>query len=497
MKNGRVSVLRRSAAMDLTVGKPLGRILLFMLPLLIGTVFQQFYSLADTVVVGQTLGKAALGGVGSTGCISFLITGFVGGLTQGYSVVTSQRFGARDDDGVRRSFANGIVLTVVIVGCVTAVAVPVAGPLLRAINTDAEYYPYALEYITVVFGGMLLSAMYNHFASTLRAVGDSAVPLYFLIFSSFVNIGLDCLFILKFDLGVKSAALATLVSQTLSAALTFVYIWFKYPWLRPSPRHFRPSAKRYWEQLKLGLPMGLQMSVISIGMIFGQKALNTLAADAVPAYTTASKTDGLATSIIGSFGSASATFVGQNYGAKRYDRIKTGLKQFTLFGAGLSAVLGITVIALNRPMLMMFIPEDERTSQMFDYALEYLIFNGGFYVLLSTLCIFRSALQGMGRGTVALAGGVAEVFMRVGVSIIAEHCGDYTVVCLLNSASWMGANVIFVPCLLCVLKKYIAHGKTNIRKLRLENPSDLPAQYKARVKRTVKNGEKRRITVDV
>jgi len=432
---------RRASALDMTTGSPLRKILVFMLPLLIGNVFQQMYSMVDTIIVGQTLGSAALSGVGSTGSISFLILGFVSGLTQGFAIMVSQRRGARDDEGMRRSFATGIVLTVAIVSALTVVAVFIAEPMLAAMNTKPEFFPYALDYISTIFGGMLLSALYNQFSSTLRAIGDSVV---------------------------------TLLSNGISALLTFIYMWVKHPVLRFKPKHFAPDLKHYAKHLQLGLPMALQLSVVSVGMIFGQSALNTMEAEAVTAYVAATKIDGLACSILNSTGTATATYVGQNYGAKRYDRIKSGVKRFALFTVATSVVLGAIVLALHRPLVMLFITEAERTEKLYAYALTYLLFNAGFYLFLGTLCIARSALQGMGRGTLALGGAAAEVIMRVAVSLIAMRFSSFTIVSMLNCSSWVGANAMLFPAFLVALKKYVPLTGGGIKDLRMPCPSAVP-----------------------
>ncbi len=465
---------RGPSAIDMTVGDPLKRILVFMIPLVIGNIFQQLYSMVDTVIVGRALGADALSGVGSTGAVSFLILGFVSGLTHGFSVVTSQRRGARDEEGMRRSFANGIVLTLVIVSALTVVALFAARPLLSAMNTYEDYMPYALDYITTIFGGMLLSAFYNEFSSTLRAIGDSVVPLLFLIMASIINAGLDCLFVLALDMGVVGAAAATLTANGISAVATFIYMWVKYPVLRLKARHFIPDLKKYAQLLKLGVPMALQLSVVSIGMIFGQTALNAMDPVAITAYVAASKTDGLATAAINSSGAAAATFVGQNYGAQKYDRIRQGTKRFFVFSACMSLALGALVLALHRPLVMLFIKRSDTSAELFGYALKYLAFNAGFYVLLASLCLMRSALQGMGRGTLALAAAAAEVVMRVGIAFVALKLNDYVFVCMGNCMSWIGANVILIPAFFITLKKYAAAGLIDIKHLRMPDPSIAP-----------------------
>lgn len=446
---------RRGAAIDFTRGYPLKCILLFTLPIILGNFVQQLYSLVDSVIVGQALGAAALTGVGATGSLSFMILGFVSGLSGGFSVIISQRRGANDEEGMRKSFATGILLTLILISVLTVVALFITRPMLTAMQTKPEFYDYAVEYITTIFGGMLLSAFSNLFGSTLRAIGDSKVPLYFLIASCFLNAGMDCLFVIAFGMGVRGAALATVLANGLTAAATFVYLWMRYPALRFKAKHFRPNLKNYGAHLRLGLPMAMQMSIVSIGMIFGQTALNTMEPTAVTAYVAATRIDGIASSIIVNSASALSVFVGQNYGAERYDRIKAGVKQFTLLSVGVSVLLGGVVLALNRPLVMMFIARADRSQKLYEYALRYALFNGGFYILLGTLCISRSSLQGMGRGTLALVSAAMEVAMRVGVSLLAIHYESYTVVCMNNCFSWLGANLVLVPSFLIVLKKYI------------------------------------------
>ena len=452
---------RRGATIDFTQGYPLKCILLFTLPIILGNFVQQLYSLVDTVIVGQAIGAAALTGVGATGSLSFMILGFVSGLSGGFSVIISQRRGAKDEEGMRSSFATGIILTLILVSLLTVVALLITKPMLTAMNTKPEFFDYSVDYITTIFGGMLLSAFSNLFGSTLRALGDSRVPLYFLIASCFLNAGMDCLFVMAFGMGVRGAALATVLANGLTAAATFVYLWVRCPELRFKPKHFKPDLKSYGAHLRLGIPMALQLSVVSIGMIFGQTALNTMEPVAVTGYVAATKIDGIASSILVNSASALSVFAGQNYGAKRYDRIKAGVKQFTILAVCVSVFLGGVVLALNRPLVMMFISKADRSEKLFGYAFKYTLFNAGFYILLSTLCISRSSLQGMGRGTLALVSAAMEVAMRVSVSLIAMHYHSFTVVCMNNCFSWLGANLVLVPAFLIVLKKYVPLFKKN------------------------------------
>lgn len=446
---------KHKTSTDLTVGSPLKRILIFMLPMILGNFVQQLYSLVDSVIVGRAIGADALTGVGSTGAFSFMVLGFVSGLAQGFSVLISQRRGAKDEEGMRKSFATSIVLMTAIVAVLTVAALFAAKPILVAMNTQEAFLPYALEYITVIFGGMLLSGLSNMFGATLRAIGDSRVPLYLLIISCFLNAGMDCLFVMALGMGVQGAAIATVLANGITAVLTYIYLWWRYPMLRFKPSHFKPTLKSYGAHLRLGIPMALQMSIISIGMIFGQIALNTMEATAVTAYVAATKIDGIATSIINNSAAAVAVFVGQNYGAKHYDRIKTGVKQFVLFSLCLCVGMCGIVLALHRPLVMLFISRADRTEKLFSYALKYLTFNASFYILLSSLCISRSSLQGMGRGTLTLFSAAAEVGIRVSVSLLAIRFNSFDIVCMLNCSSWMIANCFLIPSFLVVLNKYI------------------------------------------
>lgn len=448
-------IAHHKAAMDLTVGSPIKRLVLFMIPMVIGNFVQQLYSVVDTAVVGQTLGGAALSGVGSTGSLSFMILGFVSGLATGFSVLISQRRGAGDEEGMKKALATSVVLLLVLISALTAVALFTARPLLTVMNTKPEFMQFAVDYITVIFAGMLFSGFSNLFMCTLRAIGDSRVPLYFVALACVLNAGMDCLFIMACNMGVKGAALATVLANVITAAATFVYMWVRYPELRFGVRHFKPDLRAYGTHLKLGVPMAFQMSIISIGMLFGQSALNTMEDIAVTAYVAATRIDSISTAVLASFGGAVSMFVGQNFGAKKFDRIKQSSKQFSVFAIALSLALAAIVLGLNRPLVMLFIPAAERTEKLFDYAFKYLLLNAGFYFLLAVLQMSRSSLQGMGRGVLPLISAAAEVVSRVVISFIAIRYNSFVIVCLLNSLSWAGADLCLVPSFIIVLAKYV------------------------------------------
>ena len=313
---------------DLTTGNPFKLILFFAFPVFLGCVFQQLYNMADTIIVGNTVGPDAFTGVGLTGSITFLVVGSMNGLTAGFSVKVAQAYGAGDESGVRRAVGMSYLLSIAIAVLVTAIAAPLTGVLLNLMQTPAAYYEYAYRYLFVIFCGIPATVFYNIVAGLLRAVGDSKTPLYFLIFSAVLNVGLDFLFILVFRMYYEGAALATVLSQLVSGALCLLVALHRYPILRPAKSDFQWDWHLAGGHLAQGLPMALQFSITAIGCMVQQTALNGLDAalpGVVTAYTAASKIDSIATQTFVALGTAMATYAGQNYGAGRYDRIRKGV----------------------------------------------------------------------------------------------------------------------------------------------------------------------------
>lgn len=307
---------------SMTEGKPFKLILKFLFPIFIGSVFHQLYSMVDTVVVGRTLGELAFGGVGATGSLSFLIFGFVQGLTSGFAIVTSQFFGKKDESGVKRSVAAAFVLCVALTAIFTAVSCVCAMPLLQLMNTPDSIIGYAYDYIITQFIGMFATVFYNILMSILCAVGDSRTPLVFLIIASGLNVGLDFLFILVFKMGVAGAGWATVVSQVFSGIACLIYMLIKCPLLRISAKDFKGIGRVSGRELWVGIPMALQCSITAIGIMAQQTAINGFGDVAVAACSAAVRIDGLVNPLLSALGTAMATYAGQNYGAGRYDRIR-------------------------------------------------------------------------------------------------------------------------------------------------------------------------------
>ncbi len=424
---------------DMTKGSPLRLILRFSLPVLIGNIFQQLYSIVDTIIVGRCVGNDALAAVGSTGALSFLILGFAIGITGGFSVIASQRFGAQDEEGVKRSAAASTQLCVLITVLLTAVSLLTAKPLLRLMNTPEDIFQDAYTYISVIFIGIGASIYYNMIAGILRALGDSKTPLYFLILSSLLNIGLDLLFILTFSMGVAGAAWATVLSQLISAVLCTLYAAKRFPILRLHRKHFRPDFRFMWAHLRIGLPMALQFSVTAVGIMILQSAINAFGSNVVASFTAANKVEIFVTQTFVTLSVTMATYCGQNLGAGDIFRLKQGLKTATWLGLLCSIVASLINIFLGTPLSTLFL--ETPSEEILYYAQQYLTTIAIFYPMLAMLYVYRSSLQAMDAPAVPMLGGVLELAARFAVCTFLPQFWGYAAVCLATPAAWIAAAV--------------------------------------------------------
>ncbi|MDE7296761.1 MAG: MATE family efflux transporter [Clostridia bacterium] len=438
---------------DLTKGNPFKLILLFALPVFLGCVFQQLYNMVDTVIVGNTVNASALTGVGLTGPINFLILGFVNGLTSGFSVRIAQRFGADDMDGVRRAVAMSFMLCVVITVVLTAVAVPLAAPLLRFMEVGEDYFPYAYNYLFVIFLGIGATVFYNMTAGILRAVGDSRNPLWFLIAAAVLNVGLDFVFIMGLKMHYHGAALATVISQLLSGVACFIFICIRHPELRLTRADWKWSWRLAGGHIAVGLPMALQFSITAVGCMIQQKALNGLAESslgAATAYVAATKIDNLAAQSFVALGTALATYSGQNCGAGRMDRVRTGVKVGMVYVA-CGSVIGVAFcMGLYYPLMDLFLNAeiDPNVALYYDdilaYGFKYLLIQSADYLFLGTIYIYRNALQGIGKSTLAMMGGVVELGSRVLTAFVFVKIWGFTGVCFSNPIAWVACDVFLM-----------------------------------------------------
>ena len=434
----------------LTKGKPFLLILEFSLPLIAGNIFQQLYSMADTLIVGRTISVNALAAVGCTGSITFLILGFVNGLTSGLSIITAQRFGSGDTDGVRKSFAVSIVLSFAVAALMTAVSIPLSMPFLRLLETPAEILADADIYLKVIFVGIPAQVLFNLLSNEIRALGDSKTPLYFLIFACIVNIILDFVLILVFHMGVAGAGVATVFSQFLSGVMCIVFIRRKFPLLCVRKEDFHMDLPNIKAHLSTGLPMAFQMSIIAVGSLILQSALNRLGAASVAAYTAAQKIDSIATMPMNSFGMAMATYAAQNYGAGKLDRVRQGVNQCILLSGGFSIVMGVVNILVGRQLTALFVSGGE--TEVIELSHTYLTITGSTYLILALLFIYRFTLQGLGKSLVPTIAGIMELIMRAFSGLILADLFGFPGACISNPLAWAGACIPLAVAYYCTVR---------------------------------------------
>ena len=434
---------KKKAVRDLTEGSPMRLLLSFSVPLLLGNLFQQFYTLMDTMIVGRFLGKFALAGVGCTGSITFLIVGFCMGVCGGFAIPVAQRFGAKDEEGVRRFFYNSIVLSIVISVVITVTVSLLCRTILTAMHTPSDVADYAYRYLMVIFLGIPVTIFYNLLASVIRALGDSRHPVIFLIIASFVNIGLDLLFILVFHTGVMGAALATILSQAVSGTCCLVFILRRMDILHLKKSDRRFSNRYAYSLLAMGLPMGLQYSITAIGSVVLQTAVNSLGANSVAAVTAGGRVSMFFCTPFDVMGQAMSTWGGQHVGAGKLSRIREGLMDAVKLGAVYSAFAFVILFFFGRSLASLFLDAGE--SAVLDQARLFLVINSAFYFPLALVNIVRFLIQGIGFPTFAILAGVCEMIARVAVAGILVPLLGFTGVCFANPCAWVAADLFLIP----------------------------------------------------
>ncbi|WP_394527182.1 MATE family efflux transporter [Lacrimispora sp. JR3] len=438
---------------DMTKGNPLPIILRFTLPLLLGNIFQQLYNMVDTIVVGRFVGPGALAAVGSTGTIMFLVIGFSQGMSTGFTVLTSQRFGAGDGEGTKRSVANGTILSMFVIVFITAVSLMFMKPLLRLMNTPEDIFQDAFTYISVICIGIVANVYYNLFSSFLRSVGNSRVPLLFLVFSSGLNLVLDLLFVILFRWGVAGAAWATNVSQGISAILCLYYIYKKVPTLAPEHHHWKLNGSATKHQLSVGIPMALQFAITASGTMIMQSAINLFGSTAVAAFTAASKIQSIAMQGMMAMGQTMATYAGQNYGKGDIKRIHQGVRMALGTEFVYSLVCSAAVIFALPHALGIFFSGGVDVSAMLPWAKTYIYLCAVFYIPLSTIYIFRNTMQGCGFGLLPMLGGVVELIARLCMAVVAIRLVSYPLSCACDPAAWVSAAIFTGLSYIFVMKK--------------------------------------------
>ncbi|MFR3225552.1 MAG: MATE family efflux transporter [Blautia massiliensis (ex Durand et al. 2017)] len=429
---------------DLTSGSPLKVILLFTLPLVLGNLFQQFYALADTIIVGRYCGVSALASVGATGSVNYLILGFAIGVCNGFAIPIAQLFGARDYSGMRRHVANAGWLCLGGSVVLTVLTVSLTRPMLLLMQTPADIVDGAVTYIGCIFAGIPFVFLYNMVAAIMRALGDSKTPLYFLILTSVMNIGLDLLFVVPFNMGVMGAALATDISQAVSGIVSFAYLRHKFKILSMEKGETQLDRGACLRLVVIGLPMGLQCSITAIGSVIMQWAVNVLGSTAVAAVTAAGKTSNLLTVPLESIGTAMATYAGQNLGAARMDRVRRGVHSALLI-ASVYAIASLVVLRFADVAIMGLFLDTSKELEIVHMGQEYLFWNSAFFIPLGALIVWRYTIQGLGYSTLAMLAGVAEMLARTAVAVALVPLLGYFGAELSNPAAWVAACLFLYP----------------------------------------------------
>ena len=403
---------------------------------------QELYNVVDTLIVGQTLGEIKLAAVGSTSSLNFFALGFFIGLSAGCSVITSQHFCAGNIEQVKKSVAAHLLIGVVSSVVLTAAFVFLVNPFLTMLGTTKETFDYASQYLTIIYLGIPATMLYNLTASLLRSVGDSKTPLYLLLFSSVLNVGLDLLFIVVFKWDVSGAAIATVISQLISAVLCCIYIYFKVKMLLPAKDSFKDIKRMITDELRVGCPMGLQNSVISIGMMVLQYFVNQFGSYAVAGYTIGNRVQMLVQNPMNSMSTVIATFAGQNEGAGKYDRIRKGVNYCLILCIIYAIAVGALTMLFATPITGIF--TSNSSQQTIDYSVQFIFWNCPFEFTLGMLFIYRGTIQGLKNGITPMIGSLIEVLMRICAPVILSSIIGYISICVAGPAAWTASMLLML-----------------------------------------------------
>ena len=442
---------------DMTVGSPMKLVLGFTVPLMFGNLFQQFYSMVDTIIVGKFLGTGPLAAVGSTGSVTFLILGFCMGVCTGFTIPVSQRFGSKDYGELKRFVGNIIWLAggfAVLFAVVTAL---LCRPILEAMATPADIIDDAYAYLMPILVGIPATVLYNTLSSLLRALGDSRTPVVFLVMASLLNIGLDLFLIVVIPLGVAGAAIATVISQGLSGLACLVFIWKKFPLLHVSRDDlvFRKDYAR--RLLGMGIPMGLQSSITAIGSILLQTSVNGLGSVVVASITAANKLYQLFSCVFDALGVAMSTYGGQNIGARRGDRIFAGLRAGMVIGSVYSLFSLVVVVFFGKPMTLLFVDASE--TVIIDQAYQFMVIQVAFFIPLTAVNVIRLLIQGMGYSKLAVFAGVFEMIARGGFGLFLVPVFGFNMACFASPAAWILADCFLIPAYRKVMRHVRQYGQ--------------------------------------
>ena len=425
---------------DLTVGNPIKGILLFMIPIMFGNVFQHMYNLVDTVIVGHILGEEALAAVGATSALYGFFTSMAFGMTNGYSIVIARFFGGKDEKGLRVSLSHTVMLTLISAAVLTFIGTAFAKPLLKFLQTPVEIIDRSYSYVIIVLSCLVVSMLYNMFAGMLRGIGNSFMPLVFLIISTVCNAILDVVFIGGIGMGVAGAAVATIIAQLISVICCMIYVLKKCPELHVHRSDFKWNGRLAGDLFTNGISMALMFSIVSIGSIALQSAINSLGSITIAAHTAARKIGEMFMMFFTPLSMAGSTYCSQNLGAGKKDRIPQGMRACFIIGFSAAALVNVITFTLGEPILIAV--TGSHNIELIQTSLQYLHINLPFYFALSILLIVRSSLQGLGHKLIPLFASVIELVSKfVVATVLVPHIG-YLGVCIVEPLVWVICAVL-------------------------------------------------------
>lgn len=429
---------------EMTKGKPLSLIIMFAVPVMISNVFQQLYTVADTAIVSRGVGMTALSAIGATDWLNYIMLGAVQGLSQGFTVIVSQKYGASDQKGLRKSVAMIIWCAVMCTVVITVCSLLFLNPVLHVINVPKEALSMARVYSRLYYLGAFATMLYNTQAAILRAIGDSRTPLIAIIISSIINIILDVWFVMGLNFGIAGAAVATMIAQVISSLYCF-HILRRQKFLLPEKNEWKPDFRLIRKIMGISFPIVMEIVVISVGGIIVQSVVNTYGTAYVAGFTATNKTYGVLTIVSSSLGAAVATFTGQNFGAGKIDRIKTGVKQSVIISIIFALLLTAVLFAFGRNVIEIFIPEDSKsTEKAIGYGVYYIRIFASFMSVMYLSAVARYALQGLGRTKAILASGVVGFLTRAGVALYLPPYYGKTILFYDEIAGWICEGAILI-----------------------------------------------------
>lgn len=445
----------KNGAIDMTQGDPLRLLVSFTLPMLLGNIFQQFYSMVDSIVVGRFVGVEAFAAIGATGSVLFLMISLIIGFTVGISVVTAQYFGGKREDMLKKTAATATVVACLMAMILGLVGVSCARPVLQLLQTPENIMEDAVLYLTFNFGTCLAPITYNMASNMLRSCGDSKTPLYALIISSVTNVVLDLVFVIVFHWGVMGVALATAIAQGLSTVFCVIKIYRSIPCMRYTRKELRIYGEVVKNVLRIGIPMSVQNIFMSFGMMAVQGIINPFGSTVVAGYAAANKVDQIGMQPMMAIGNAMSTYAGQNFGAGRMDRIKEGVKKASLMSVVVCGVISLLLIFGGRYLVQLMVSDAE--AAVIEVASEYLRIVAFFYILGSLVYIYTNTLRGMGVVVVPMVASFLELGVKVLVAFVLARIFGYHVIWFAWPTAWAAS------CLLQMIYYYSGRWKKVIR----------------------------------